>query len=194
MQAASTQQVRCPCSPQALIFSRSVIRQSVSCRAAVTPGSSSLRGCTRTSSPLSSCRTPFLGVSPLSSPAGCGSFPARGRARHVPRAQQGPDIPDRLAGAIPYLVPLFDSLKYGERIQETATVDAGSLGVQLPEATAHLEPAPVARVILHHSLPIVKVSGKSPDRELCDLHLRSPSDKENRGVWYTGPENHHSCL
>jgi hypothetical protein len=37
----------------------------------------------------------------------------RSVSRVTARAGDGPDAVDRVAGAVPYLVPLFDSLKYG---------------------------------------------------------------------------------
>lgn len=134
---------QCACSGQALPFSRSLNRPAS--RVAVTGGPSSVRGSTRSTSPLSSCRAPFLGVSPLSSPAGFERGPAQGRAsRHVPRAQSGPDIPDRLAGAVPYLVPLFDSLKYGGPLQQGHCHSSHhAQWLQLPiEQSHHHRPSP----------------------------------------------------
>lgn len=115
MQAVSMQQPQCLGSPRTLPLGRS-LRHLVSCRGNNTPSSNSMRGSTRLSTQYSSCRSPFLGVSPLGMSAGQ-STPGIDRAsRLLARAEQSPEIQDRIAGAVPYLIPLFDGLKYGEEI------------------------------------------------------------------------------
>lgn len=76
-------------------------------------------GCRASAAP----RTAFLGskaapgLQPLYSAPFRGSSAQRGSRRGPgiirARGRDGPDIQDRVAGAVPYLVPLFDGLKYG---------------------------------------------------------------------------------
>ena len=69
-------------------------------------------------------QTAFFGRSTAAGlPSGCvqqssraaptGRASKRSFSRVTARAGDGPDAVDRVAGAVPYLVPLFDSLKYG---------------------------------------------------------------------------------
>ena len=113
MQRCVLQRSPCTCGPVAT--RQRAVLSGTTARAALSTHS----GCRSSGTPRAAClgSSAAAGMQALRSVQHRGTAAWRGSRQGgtvVARAGDGPDVKDRLAGAVPYLVPLFDSLRYGE--------------------------------------------------------------------------------